>query len=283
MATEKQIAANRLNGLKGGVKTPEGKAISCMNARKHGIFAAALTEHDAEGLRGLLDELIEDLKPVGIVEQLLMDKLAVTYVRMQRCARAETRHYLQDWSSGFGQPGQFRYNETIVAIGLYDARLTKQFLRLLHELEWRQKERTSRNPGREARPGQNDTHEENPDSRLTRIVEPSGLAAESIMKNEPNLPPELPASAAALCLDSRSPHEGRASLRIVRRTRRTLGNDEPSGRAAGSIMKNEPISFRELPASVAASCLDSRLRGNDGPAGRAAESIMKNEPNVAWA
>ena len=40
MASEKQIAANRLNGLKGGVKTLAGKAISCLNAVSHGMYAA---------------------------------------------------------------------------------------------------------------------------------------------------------------------------------------------------------------------------------------------------
>ena len=81
MATEKQIAANRLNGLKGGVKTEAGKAVSRLNARKHGIFAMTLTEHDSETVRGLLDELNEQLKPMGLVEQLLVDKLAVTWLR----------------------------------------------------------------------------------------------------------------------------------------------------------------------------------------------------------
>ena len=141
MATEKQIAANRLNGLKGGVKTPEGKAISRLNARKHGIFASVLTEHDADELRGLLDELIADLKPVGILEQLLVDKLAVTYLRMRRCAKAETVYYRDQWNSSSGRPGHFRYSDTVVNLGLYDARLTHQFLRLLHEIEWRRKAR----------------------------------------------------------------------------------------------------------------------------------------------
>ena len=43
MATKKQVAANRRNALKGGVKTLKGKAISRLNARKHGIFASAVT------------------------------------------------------------------------------------------------------------------------------------------------------------------------------------------------------------------------------------------------
>jgi hypothetical protein len=38
LAAEKQIQANRLNGLKGGVKTMEGKAVSRMNALSHGFF-----------------------------------------------------------------------------------------------------------------------------------------------------------------------------------------------------------------------------------------------------
>ncbi len=48
MATRKQVAANRENGLKGGVKTDRGKAISRLNARKHGIFVSALTAEDSE-------------------------------------------------------------------------------------------------------------------------------------------------------------------------------------------------------------------------------------------
>ena len=59
MAASKQVEANRQNGLEGGVKSEEGKAISSLNARrsalnsrpkgKHGIFAVALTPEDEEG------------------------------------------------------------------------------------------------------------------------------------------------------------------------------------------------------------------------------------------
>ena len=91
MATERQIAANRVNGLKGGVRTEEGKAISRLNARKHGIFALALTE----------EELVADLKPVGAMEEILVEKLAPTFMRMRRCARsvlgARTAARLTHW------------------------------------------------------------------------------------------------------------------------------------------------------------------------------------------
>ena len=57
MATDRQIPANRRNGANGGVKTPQGKAVSRVNARKHGTFASALTPEDAEELHGVNDQL----------------------------------------------------------------------------------------------------------------------------------------------------------------------------------------------------------------------------------
>jgi hypothetical protein len=83
--------------LKGGVKTEEGKLISRLNARKHGIFASALTTEDSEDLYGIEDELIASLRPVGRVEEMLVEKLALTYLRMQRCARAKAEYHVQTW------------------------------------------------------------------------------------------------------------------------------------------------------------------------------------------
>ena len=39
MTTEKQVKANRENAKKGGVKTPEGKAVVRYNALKHGLLS----------------------------------------------------------------------------------------------------------------------------------------------------------------------------------------------------------------------------------------------------
>ena len=97
MATRKQAAASRENGLKGGVRTDRGKAISRLNARKHGIFVTALTAEDAEEIYGAEDELIASLRPVGRVEEMLVEKLALTYLRMQRCARTEAEFHVQTW------------------------------------------------------------------------------------------------------------------------------------------------------------------------------------------
>ena len=95
MATEAQVAANRKNAKSAGVRTPEGKAVSRLNARKHGIFASALTPEDAAEL-GLIEErLAGDLRPVGAVEEILVETLAMTYLRLQRCARAEAEYHVR--------------------------------------------------------------------------------------------------------------------------------------------------------------------------------------------
>jgi len=187
MATEAQVAANRVNGLKGGVKTEAGKAVSRLNARKHGIFASALTECASDGFfAALLGELIAEIKPVGIVEQLLVDKLAVTYLRMRRCAEAETLHFRSHWKFNPANFGKFPHNETVVTLGLYDARLTKQFLRLLHEIEWRRTARSKQGVGREeAQETQEMKNEPNPaaEAPVTNLANGSACAPLSVRTN----------------------------------------------------------------------------------------------------
>jgi hypothetical protein len=156
MASVRQVAANRRNGLKGGVKTEEGKAVSRLNARKHGIFATALTPEDSEEASGIEEELVASIQPAGRVEEMLVEKIALTYLRMQRCARAEAEFHIETWREPHkvresydwerlqkrrrdGDRGStFRvekFERMVKLIDLYDARLTNQWLKLLHEVE----------------------------------------------------------------------------------------------------------------------------------------------------
>jgi len=64
--SEKQLKANKKNAQKGGVKTPEGKAIVKYNALKHGLLA-----------------------PTGTLEEMLVEKVAVAYRRLSRAYRYE--------------------------------------------------------------------------------------------------------------------------------------------------------------------------------------------------
>ena len=97
MTSEKQEQANAQNAqLSTGPVTTEGKAVVATNAVKHGIFARDLVINAGDGREDemeyheLLDELKKDLAPVGRMEMLLVEKIAVNYWRLRRLVRFET-------------------------------------------------------------------------------------------------------------------------------------------------------------------------------------------------
>ena len=164
MSTERQIEANRKNGLKGGVKTAEGKAVSRLNARKHGILASALTDYDEKGMQSIHGELADWIKPVGPVEQILVEKLAHTYLRLQRCARAEAEYHIGTWEMKMNNDFALRrmaekrklgmhissfdlvqFERSVELFARYDTALTNQFVKLLHEIERLQRMRLGDN------------------------------------------------------------------------------------------------------------------------------------------
>lgn len=85
----KQLEANRQNAKLGGVKTEEGKAISKYNALKHGIFQETVTEYEKDLEEYLLERLNDEFKPQGVLEKMLVDRIAVYYLKLFRVARAE--------------------------------------------------------------------------------------------------------------------------------------------------------------------------------------------------
>lgn len=95
MTSDKQIAANRENAKKAGVRTDAGKAVSRRNALKHGILSSELIiEHDQytedrELFHRFRRELFEELQPVGMIEMMHVDRLLTLYWRMRRVAHAE--------------------------------------------------------------------------------------------------------------------------------------------------------------------------------------------------
>ena len=100
MTSQKQIEANRRNGLKStGPKTPETKAIVSKNAVKHG-FRAQHTVIEGESrieFNEFRDELIRYLNPVGFLEQLFADRFITASWRLRRAIRieAELFDYMQ--------------------------------------------------------------------------------------------------------------------------------------------------------------------------------------------
>lgn len=96
MASNLQIQANKHNSLKStGPKTKLGKVKISQNALKHGILSSAiinesknLGENTKEFVL-LRQRLADDLQPEGILEEMLVDKVAICYWRLLRAVRAE--------------------------------------------------------------------------------------------------------------------------------------------------------------------------------------------------
>ncbi len=90
--TQKQLEANQANAKKGGVKTEEGKEVSKYNALKHGILTETVSEYEQSFSKDVMDRLNSQFQPVGVLEKILVDRIAVYYVKLFRGAKAENEY-----------------------------------------------------------------------------------------------------------------------------------------------------------------------------------------------
>jgi hypothetical protein len=95
-ASLKKIEANRRNALRStGPRTEAGKNQSRRNALRHGILASALLITNEEGseyaaeFNELVGGLRQDLAPVGTLEEMLVEKIAVCWWRQKRALKCE--------------------------------------------------------------------------------------------------------------------------------------------------------------------------------------------------
>ncbi len=92
MTSEKQVRANQQNALKStGPKTPKGKAAIRHNALKHGLLSqeVLLPGEDEAAFKELGESLRAELQPVGVLENMLVDKIIAAYWRLRRLGRVE--------------------------------------------------------------------------------------------------------------------------------------------------------------------------------------------------
>ena len=108
----------------GGPKTPEGKNVSKYNAVRHGILIKVLSSQEVLEANVIQKGLMTDLKPETLLEELLIETLAITYIRRQRIYSMEQTLTL-DASDDILGNSQNRYLITS----------ERQFYRALHELQ----------------------------------------------------------------------------------------------------------------------------------------------------
>jgi hypothetical protein len=96
MVTTAQVNANQKNAqLSTGPKSEEGKEIVSKNALKHGILSEEVVisskevAESQEKYDDLRQKFISDLEPVGMVEEMLVDRIVSTYWRLRRVIVSE--------------------------------------------------------------------------------------------------------------------------------------------------------------------------------------------------
>lgn len=92
MTSDKQLKANQENAKLGGVKTQEGKAVSKYNALTHGILSQSITDYEKDFYSKILEELEVQYSPQGITEKLIVERVALYYLKLYRVQKAETEY-----------------------------------------------------------------------------------------------------------------------------------------------------------------------------------------------
>jgi hypothetical protein len=140
MATERQIAANKLNSQKStGPKSEQGKAKSSLNRFSHGFESntTLAPDEDPKELSLLLADLTCEHQPMTPTEQLLVEKMVHTHWLSLRAFRLQGEAFLDQTLMGdtFGIP------KTLGLLIRYHAAAERAFHRAHTELVKTQKER----------------------------------------------------------------------------------------------------------------------------------------------
>ena len=93
--SERKLKANRENAKKStGPRTAIGKAFSCTNALKEGLFVRQITDFEAlredpEEYQELINGLWDQYQPIGKGEEIEVERIAVCYWKLKRVWRYE--------------------------------------------------------------------------------------------------------------------------------------------------------------------------------------------------
>ena len=106
----KRLAANRANAAKStGPRTPQGKAHSSQNARKHiftGSTFAVVRLEDLQEIARLRDDLIAVYQPVNSQELFALERVALAQHAILRGARLESGYFTTCLDTSFDSGGE---------------------------------------------------------------------------------------------------------------------------------------------------------------------------------
>jgi hypothetical protein len=180
MASEKQIAANRLNAQKStGPRTPEGKAIAGQNALKHGVRSESFIQgfSDKEEYYELCAKLVDEWQPATPTEEHLLERMAIALWKAAYldCLEGE-------------ELGPFTEHKYLGVIWQQQVRVERSYDKALSELRALQKDRAAHAAKPQPHPGPG--LEPQPAVTADR---PASESPESELIMQPGVPlPEMP-------------------------------------------------------------------------------------------
>ena len=154
--TLKKLVANRRNAqLSTGPRTNEGKNHSRRNAVKHGVLTSTLLIKEGLGaedpaeFRELLEALRQDLEPFGMLEEIMVEKIAVCCWRQKRALRCEAGAIRREFSL-HGPPANSGFTADYLSLPSdsylerilrYETTIQRQLVHAIDQLERSQRTR----------------------------------------------------------------------------------------------------------------------------------------------
>jgi hypothetical protein len=144
VTSDRRIEANRRNAAKStGPRTAAGKAVVARNATRHGVLSTRLLVHDEKraDLLALAERLRAELRPVGELEEQLVERMVACLWRLRRVAHAEAALINNHHNEQFPAVEQkfSRYmNWEMSKLSRYEAQIERSLYKALQELERRQ-------------------------------------------------------------------------------------------------------------------------------------------------
>ncbi len=147
MATLKQLQANQRNALKStGPRTVKGKEAVRLNAVKHGLLSqqVVLPDENETALAQLRERVYTHLRPVGEMENLLVDLVVTGVWRLRRVLAVEVEifeeeRFLQGLAQGKGLGLAFIRDSNganaFSKLSRYETAIERGVYRALHELQ----------------------------------------------------------------------------------------------------------------------------------------------------
>ena len=136
-ASAAQQMANATNArLSTGPRTPEGKASSAQNARKHGLTAQDLVigPEDREEFNEMLAGFQADVAPQGALQQALFDELVASAWNLRRILRMETE-LCAGFTTYLDLINDDRIQTRLDRLARHKSRIERTFHRSLKELK----------------------------------------------------------------------------------------------------------------------------------------------------